>query len=231
MLIKCPKCNSVYDLPDNLIKDAGLAMRCAECGEIWTPYPEDSLKKNIKGPSQNINKIFERVSKETENLFNEPEVRTVEKIKVVNVTRYKHTVNFILLFVALFSILAALYYMRYDIVRIFPRAENFYDKIQIESIPYGRNLEFKDVATREFTKDNIAKIEINGSIANTGKYVTNIPPIKVDIYDKQGNVLLNTTHYLPILRLEPGYNLLFNIVVTNPSPYGKSIYLNFNEKL
>ena len=46
MLIKCPKCNSVYDLPDNLIKDAGLAMRCAECGEIWTAYPEDSLKKN-----------------------------------------------------------------------------------------------------------------------------------------------------------------------------------------
>ncbi len=231
MLIKCPKCNSVYDIPDNLITESGMAMRCAQCNEIWTAYPKDGLKKLKSTSSKDINKMFERVSKETENLFQEPEVRTVEKIKVVNVTRYKQTINLILLLIVICAMAAISYYMRYDIVRFIPEAERFYNKIQVESIPYGRNLEFQDITTSEFTKDNFAKIEIKGTIVNTGKYTSKIPPVKVDIYDKEGNLLLNTTHYLPIPRLEAGYNLLFNIVVPDPTPFGKSIYLKFNDEL
>lgn len=230
MLIKCPKCRSVYDVPDTLVPEEGRVLRCAECGEIWTAQKKDALKKR-KSPTKDIQKMFERVSKETENLFDAPEVKTVEKIRVVNVTRYKHTINILLLLVALISVAAALYYMRYDIVRLIPETEKLYDKIDVSSVPYGRNLEFKDITTREFSEDNIAKIEISGAIVNTGKYQTEIPPVKVDIYGKDGTPLLNTTHYLPIPRLEPGYNLLFNIVVTNPTPFGKSIYLTFNENL
>ena len=230
MLIKCPKCRSVYDVPDTLVPDDGRVLRCAECGEIWTASAKDVIKKR-KSPAKDIQKMFERVSKETDGLFNEPEIKTVEKIRVVNVTRYKHTINFILLLIALVSVAAILYYMRYDVVRLLPEAEKLYDKIEVSSIPYGRNLEFKDITTREFSEDNIAKLEISGAIANTGKYLTEIPPVKVDVYDKSGNLLLNTTHYLPIPRLESGYNLLFNIVVTNPTPFGKSIYLTFNDNI
>ena len=231
MLIKCPKCHSVYDIPDNLITDSGMVMRCAQCNEIWTAYPKDGLKKLRNTSSKDINKMFERVSKETENLFHEPEIRTVEKIKVVNVTRYKHTINLVLVLILLCSLAAILYYMRYDVVRLIPEAEKFYSKIQIESIPYGRNLEFKNISTKEFTKDNFAKIEIKGTIVNTGQYISKVPPVKVDIYNKEGDLLLSTTHYLPIHRLEAGYNLLFNIVIPNPTPYGKSIYLKFNDEL
>ena len=97
MLIKCPKCRSVYDVPDTLVPDDGRVLRCAECGEIWTASAKDVIKKR-KSPAKDIQKMFERVSKETDGLFNEPEIKTVEKIRVVNVTRYKHTINFILLF-------------------------------------------------------------------------------------------------------------------------------------
>lgn len=230
MLIKCPKCHSVYDVPDTLIPEEGRSLRCAECGEIWSAHKKDALKKK-KSSSGDIQKMFERVSKETENLFDSPEIKTIEKIRVVNVTRYKHTINIILVLIVMACLAAALYYMRYDIVRLVPEAEKLYDKIEISSIPYGSGLEFKDITTKEFTEDNIAKIEISGSIINTGQYQTKIPPVKVDIYDKSGNLLLNTTHYLPFPRLESGYRLLFNIVVTNPTPYGKSIYLTFKDNL
>lgn len=231
MLIKCPKCHSVYDIPDNLITDTGLAMRCAECKEIWTAYPQDGLKKLKSSSNKDLSKMFERVSKETENLFHETEVKTVEKIKVVNITRYKHTINIVMLLIVLCSLAAMLYYMRYDVVRFIPEAEKLYDKIPVESVPYGRNLEFKDIVTTDITENNFAKIEIKGKIVNTGKYITEIPPVKVDIYDKSGKLLLSTTHYLPIPRLEAGYNLLFNIVVPDPTPFGKSIYLKFNDEI
>ncbi len=230
MLIKCPKCRSVYDIPDNLLPEEGRVLRCAECGEIWTAFTKDAVKKR-KSSSQDIQKMFERVSKETDSLFNEQEVKTIEKIRVVNVTRYKQTINIVLLLIALISCIAILYYMRYDIVRLIPEAEKFYNKIEVSSIPYGRNLEFREISTREFSENNIAKIEISGIITNTGKYQSEVPPIKIDIYDKNGNLLLNTMHYLPIPRLESGYNLLFNVVVTNPTPSGKSIYLTFNDNI
>lgn len=231
MLIKCPKCRSVYDLADDLIQPEGLKMRCCECGEIWTAHPEDALKKRKSAQNKDLSKIFERVSKQTETLFEENGGNTTEKIRIVNVTRYKHTVNLILLLIALISIAAILYYMRYEIVRLVPQAEQIYDKMYISSVPYGKNLEFKNISTKEFTENNIAKISISGTIANVGKYTSAVPPIRVDIYDKAGNLLLNTNHYLPLPRLEPGYKLLLNIVVTNPTPYAKSIYLNFADNL
>lgn len=231
MLIKCPHCRSVYDIDDALVPENGLKSRCIECGEIWTIHAEDAIQQKKSSSPKDIKKMFERVSKQTETLFDEREVRTIEKIKVVNITRNKHTLNLIL--VALLVLLSAsiLYYMRYDIVRLLPQTEKLYDRMQIASVPYGRNLEFKDITTREFSENNIAKMEISGNIVNSGKYVTEIPPVKIDIFDKNGKPLLHTTHYLPIPRLEAGYNLLFNVIVTNPTPFGKSIYVTFEENL
>ena len=70
MLIKCPKCRSVYDLPDDLISDEGLKMRCSACSEIWIGYPEDALKK-VNTTPKNIQKMFKQISKETDDLFAE----------------------------------------------------------------------------------------------------------------------------------------------------------------
>lgn len=230
MLIKCPKCQSVYDLPDHLIKHEGLKMRCAQCHEIWTAFPADELKKSVSGKTSDIKKMFERVSKQTESLFDEREIKTVEKIRVVNVTRYKHTINLILLLIALLSLGAILYYMRYDVVRLLPQTEQIYHKIGLESIPYGRHLEFKNVTIREFAENNLAKLEISGMVVNNGNYTTAVPPVKIDIFDKNGIPTGAIMYYLPMPRLEAGYQLLFNKVITNPSPFSKSIYLTFDDK-
>lgn len=231
MIIKCPKCRAVYDLPDHLMSDEGLKMRCAKCREIWTATPDDALKDTSKNKRQEIQKMFERVSKETAPLFDERPTKVVEKIKVVNVTRYKHTVNFILFFIAILSISGLLYYMRYDIVRLVPEAEKLYDKLNIDSIPHGRNLEFQAITTREFSEDNVAKIEISGAIVNVGNYQTSLPKIKIEVYDKGEKLISETIHNLPLPRLEPGYHMMFYTVIDNPTPYGKSIYVKFADSL
>ena len=227
MLIKCPKCHAVYDLPDHVMNNDGRKMRCAECHEIWIAHPEDAIKNSPKSKRADIQKMFERVSKETAPLFEEQPTKIVEKIRVVNVTHYKHTINFVLLLISLLSIFGIFYYMRYDVVRLFPQAEQIYDKMLVDSIPYGKNLEFQNITTREFTENNIAKIEISGIIVNTGKYQTIIPPLKIEIFDKSDKLLTEKPHRLPLQRLEAGYHILFNVVIVNPTPYGKSIYVKF----
>ncbi len=41
MLISCPKCNAVYQIPDGKIPAEGKKFKCAECGEVWTVRPQD----------------------------------------------------------------------------------------------------------------------------------------------------------------------------------------------
>lgn len=44
MLISCPKCNAVYQIPDAQIPVDGKKFKCAECGGVWTVYPQDVKK-------------------------------------------------------------------------------------------------------------------------------------------------------------------------------------------
>lgn len=43
MLISCPKCHSIYEIPDNVVKKTGTNLRCHACGNIWHAMPEDAL--------------------------------------------------------------------------------------------------------------------------------------------------------------------------------------------
>ena len=232
MLIKCPKCRSVYDLPDNLIKEDGLKMRCAECFEIWTSYPEDALKKVSTAP-KNIQKMFKRISKENDDLFIDapvPEEIVREKVRIVSVSQKNYMLNFALSVFIILFLLLVFYSFRYDIVRFLPQTEEIYSKLNIESIPYGTDLEFNNIVTKEYTEDNVSKIEVSGMVGNKGKYVTKLPPLKINIHDKNGKVLASIEEQLSLPRLEPHYHLLFHKVIINPTPYGKLIYVTFKEK-
>ena len=234
MLIKCPKCRSVYDLPDNLIGDEGLKMRCSECAQVWMAYPEDGLKKVVTS-TKNIQKMFRQVSKQTEELFEEEPVKVheaiVEKVRIVNKYQRSYTSNIVMCLLALLSLLVVLVTFRYDIVRFFPKTEQTYSKFNVSSIRYGTDLEFNNVATKEYVENNVAKLQISGMVSNQSKYVNKIPPIKISVFDKNGKLLVSIVENLSLPRLEPRYNILFSTVITNPTIQAKSIYVTFEENM
>ena len=43
MLISCPKCHSLYEIPDDLIPKTGQNFRCQACHNIWHALPQDAL--------------------------------------------------------------------------------------------------------------------------------------------------------------------------------------------
>lgn len=43
MLISCPKCQSIYEIPDNLIGKTGKNFRCQACSNVWHAVREDAL--------------------------------------------------------------------------------------------------------------------------------------------------------------------------------------------
>lgn len=43
MLISCPKCRSIYEIPDDLIGKTGKNFRCQNCSNVWHAMREDAL--------------------------------------------------------------------------------------------------------------------------------------------------------------------------------------------
>ena len=43
MLISCPKCHNIYEIPDDLIPKTGKKFRCQSCAHIWHALPSDAL--------------------------------------------------------------------------------------------------------------------------------------------------------------------------------------------
>ena len=43
MLISCPKCRSIYEIPDDLIGKTGKNLRCQACNNVWHAMVEDAL--------------------------------------------------------------------------------------------------------------------------------------------------------------------------------------------
>ena len=43
MLISCPKCHSIYEIPDDLIGKTGKNFHCHACGNLWHAMREDAL--------------------------------------------------------------------------------------------------------------------------------------------------------------------------------------------
>ncbi|MBQ2811174.1 MAG: zinc-ribbon domain-containing protein, partial [Alphaproteobacteria bacterium] len=187
MLIKCPKCRLVYDLPDNLIGDDGLKMRCSKCLEIWTAYPEDGLKKVNVSP-KNIQKMFTQLSKQTDVLFTEEikkaPIQSVEKARTEHAKKQNFVANLIIGLLIFLSVSILLYAYRFDVVRFFPNAEQMYKKLNISSVPYATGLEFNNITTKEYVQNNVSKIEISGMVTNKSKYAVLLAPVKIDIFDK-----------------------------------------------
>jgi hypothetical protein len=173
--------------------------------------------------------MFKQISKETDDLFAEEIQQATVNENVRLSKKYagkkNNTINTILMVCIAITLLLLLYVFRYDIVRLLPQTENLYSKINVSSVQYGTDLEIKNITTREYIENNISRIEIRGMVVNKGKYVIKLPPVKIDIFDNEGNLLLSIEKELSLPRLEAGYNILFNVDITNPTPYVKTVHV------
>lgn len=228
MLIKCPKCHVIYKIEDTLIGEKGLKMRCSECAEVFTAHIKDALPQEENLP--NVSKMFARLEKQTAPLFTNS-VPQAQSVRVVEVTKYRYTFNFLLILLLLFIMFMMLYVMRYDVVRLMPKAESLYKNLGIESIYYGQYLTLENIKMQEFAENNLSKIRITGMVVNGSPYAVDLPPVKVEISDKDGKVVLSTFHHLYMPRIEAGNNLLFDIVVKNPLPFEKNVHITFENRL
>ena len=50
MRIVCPSCDAVYQVPDAMLAAGARAVRCAKCGQEWTPAPAEPVSHDDPPP-------------------------------------------------------------------------------------------------------------------------------------------------------------------------------------
>lgn len=60
MRIACPNCQTLYDVPDNLLGNGPRRLRCDQCGHGWAVAPDDETKQIEKTPEPEMSEALTR---------------------------------------------------------------------------------------------------------------------------------------------------------------------------
>ena len=247
MLISCPKCNSVYNISADKVSPNGKKFKCAECGQIWTVYPQDvndiepenvevKPQMNAQEEAQSkiseaeIEEMFQRLSKDTKGLFN----TEIEKKEGTFLERFKRkvyvfmtptTVIGFLFIISSVLALTIMYRCRYSIVSRLPMLENLYADIRLDSVYEGKELKFEDIHIRHFEEGGQYFVEVSGALFNRGKYITKLLPIAATLTDQDGRIVSTAQENMPHHNLESGFSAMFRIVLDNPTTQEKQLTL------
>lgn len=185
---------------------------------------------DLASENQYVKDIFQRLSTETENLFQADQEQPRKKYifglkKMLGIVNPKNLQYYIYMLLIILGLV--MYYARYEVVRTFPSLASAYTALGIEAVVAGEGLEFQNVIRREFEDDYVPKIEIKGFIANKTNTNINIPQIKVELLDKDGKLIQSEVFNSVIPLVTKNAKIPFSHVISRPSPLSKYIYLTF----
>lgn len=195
--------------------------------EVDTGEPEKQAPNEMK-------EIFARLSQQTESIFAEEKALPIHerfwtRVKfALGLHKTANKVYFAGTFLLLFLLL--MFYVRFDVVRLVPGMEKVYSAVGIVSRIPGEGLEFQNVIRNEYEEDYVRKLEIKGFLANTKSQTINIPAIRVELLDKETDMLYEQEQDAPLKRLGAGSRMAFHIVITKPHLMTKYIYLTLVDK-
>lgn len=191
---------------------------------------EETKSENSK-VSDEIQEIFSRLNAQT-TLINDMDKQIPASRRLVQrVSDFLNWRNpysrYGLLGVAGVILVLAFFSFRYEITRMIPAMENIYNLLGVESKIIGEGLDFRNVVRREYEEDYVRKLEVKGFIVNQTEQNLQVPPIYIEVLDKDGNILEVQNTKSPVDEVSPDKPAPFSFVLNQPSPLSKYIYITF----
>lgn len=192
--------------------------------------PEEAKSENSK-VSNEIQEIFSRLNAQT-TFINDmdkqvPAPRRLAR-RVSDFLNWRNPYSrYGLLGVAGVVFVLAFFSFRYEITRMIPVMENIYNLLGVESKIIGEGLDFRNVVRREYEEDYVRKLEVKGFIVNQTEQNLLVPPIYIEVLDKDGNILEIQNAKSPVDEVSPDKPAPFSFVLNQPSPLSKYIYITF----
>ncbi len=263
MRIYCPKCKTGYEIDGNLIPEEGKKLRCSYCQAVFTATKADLLEEpdfpglkkeapqdesetagttdgtSVAKPEKAVDDevmkgIFQRLSTQTENLFEAEKKVPLGKKIVSKIKRFlglNHKFNRYLSLAAIAAFGALIFYnYRFDIVRTLPVMNKIYAALGIQAKIPGEGLSFQNIVWKDFEDDYVRQLEIKGFIVNGSGRNVEVPVLRVDMLDKDTRSLQVLDQKPSVKTLQPGGRVAISMIVKKPSPLTKYVYMTFIDK-
>lgn len=238
---KCIECGNVWTVMPQDIKNI---------------EPENKVKTQRILPSgeevvqKDIQEMFKRLSRDTDDLFTDAEKYTTKITENSAYTKQPQRasdratndteilkrklkvffspfmLNGALLLLIIFLTSYIGYHNRYEVVRLFPMAENFYDNLKIGSIYTGRDIIFDHLNIKPLVRGRKNFVEVSGRLLNQGKYKVKVPSVKAVMYNAAGKILAQEIKDLPLPNLMPQTSSIFFFVLENSTTEAKVVELS-----
>ncbi len=192
---------------------------------------EETKAQNETTPAIDIKDVFERLSAQSEKLFEAEQKlpwqqRLLMQLKTMLGLNRKFNLKIITAVIAVLS-LVMLYNYRYEIVRSIPFMNGVYRLAGIRAKIPGEGLEFQNVNWNYIDVGNGKVLEVKGFINNPTQRNIDIPTVHVELLDKD-TILLQSMNQKPsVATLKPDSRIAVGVIVKNPSPTAKYVYLTF----
>lgn len=196
-----------------------------------TVSTEETKAQNETTPAIDIKDVFERLSAQSEKLFEAEQKlpwqqRLLMQLKTMLGLNRKFNLKIITAVIAVLS-LVMLYNYRYEIVRSIPFMNGIYRLAGIRAKIPGEGLEFQNVNWNYIDVGNGKVLEVKGFINNPTQRNIDIPTVHVELLDKD-TILLQSMNQKPsVATLKPDSRIAVGVIVKNPSPTAKYVYLTF----
>lgn len=239
---KCIECGNVWTVLPRDVKNMEPENKVK--AQRILPSGEEVVQKDIQ-------EMFKRLSRDTDALFTDTEKYTTKitensaytkqpqraSDRATNTTEIIKRklkmffsplmLNGMLLLMVVFLTSYIGYHHRYEIVRLLPMAENFYDNLKINSIYTGRDIVFDHLNVKPLVRGRNHFIEISGRLLNQGKYKVKLLPVKAIMYNAKGKILAQDVKEIPLPNLMPQTSSIFFFILENKTTEAKVVELSF----
>ena len=200
-----------------------------------TVKPQVAIQSSVYDASNpDIQSMFEKMSHDTKGLFSGAKSSESQKDiwkRKMQVFWSPMMLNGTLGVIALIMTTAVIYFNRFEIVDFIPRLEDFYSKLNIESIHNGKDIVFRDVAIRNINRKGQNFVEVYGLLYNESDMKSKIPPIRAILLNPDKSTAAESIKVLTLSTLDPQFSAVFRILVPNDTPLSKTVRLVFDTKI
>lgn len=202
--------------------DAGFAAEQAALLSEAAEHEADAVHEEIaEAESRPVISPAVRAQKKAEGRFRRRQRSIENRLPAARLRRLAR----IGAFVALAVVLAGLYAFRVEIVRMAPSLAGLYAAVGLPVNIVG--LDFTSISTEMARRDGVDVLAVAGTIYPVTAREVSVPPVLVEIRDRNGASLYEWSVTLPQRTLQPGETLRLATELASPPAGATSVRLSF----
>jgi predicted Zn finger-like uncharacterized protein len=231
MILTCPSCSTRYFADGASLGPKGRAVRCAACGHTWHAREGDEeppLEDNVEadGDSASLDLSEEQFEPPppppaSPRAGNRPLAPGAPNVR-------RHMFLWSAAGAAVLALMALAVVFRVEVVRAWPRTASAYAAAGFTVTAEG--LVFENIAAEPGYADGEPLLTITADVRNTSGRARDVPPVRIGLYDDNGEELFSWSVALDVAALEPRQAARFTAKLAQPPADAQDLELRFDAR-